>query len=338
MNGLLAELRATVLDPRDVEHVLASECSGTTREVDGWVEYRTAGEAPEVYAKAKFKHGLVAQLVPGPGLQRAGAAQRLREKAAASAALTHGSVVARRVMFAARPLRGEFRWRETLRLLPCPAEAPNGSGLDVFGRWTGMPSGHDADGPPYPMLLEVRVPRCPIPAVESARIHRELDRAQHALTVLVAGHLGQAHWPSGRQWVSLRINDRIENHLVHAGFNTGVDGLSEHFLAFDGPSVQLYEGEDYYDRLWGRDNALTLPASLPTDLGYATALTASDAAAFKRAPVPLRCGHQHPMPLLRVASGARLSAQWLRARISRCLPGQPRSYARDPRPSCGFIL
>lgn len=283
MTEFLAELRSLVPDPRDVEHVLASECSGTQRVVDGWVEYLTSGDASEVYARAKFKHGLMTQLVPGPGLQRAGAMQRLREQAKAAAAPTHGSLVVNRVMFAARRLRGEFRWHDRLRLLPCPAEAPNGSGLDVFEHLTRMPSGHEVDGPPYPMLLEVRVPRSPIPAIESARVLRELDRAQHALTVLIAGHLGPAHWPSGRQWVSLRVNERIENHLVHAGFNAGVDGRQDDFLAFAGPAAELYGGEDYYDRLWARDEALTLPASLAADLDHIAALAPGDAEAFRRA-------------------------------------------------------
>jgi hypothetical protein len=293
MSDLLAELQAAVLDARDVEHVLLSECSGSLRHVDGWVEYRTGGDASEVYARAKFKHGVISQLQPGPVLQRPGASQRLREKASESAATTHGSLVANRVMFAARPLLGEFRWRDALRLLPCPEEAPTGSGFDVFEHLIHMPSGLSASGPPFPMLLEVRVQRSPIPAVESARVFRELDRAQHALTALVAGHLGPAHWPAERQWVSLRVNGRIENHLVHNGFSTGVDGHREDFVTFGGPAARLYAGEDYYDRLWGQDEALTLPASLAMDLGRAKALSASDAAAFRRACYWFALGIQH---------------------------------------------
>lgn len=293
MSDLLADLRAAVQDYRDVEHVLQHECGGVVHEVDGWVEYRTLGECPAVFARAKFKHGVISQLQPGPGLQRPGAMQRLCETARESALLIHGSIVANRVMFAARPLRGDFRWRDSLRVLPCPIDAPNGAGLDAFEYSASMPLGPDADGPPYPMLLEVRVFRSLISAIESSRIFRELDRAQRALTALIAGHLGQAHWPSGRQWVSLRVNNRIENHLVHAGFNAGVDGHQEDFLPFDGPSADLYEGEDYYDRLWGRDESLRLPASLAADLDRVGELSQSDDAAFQRACYWFSLGIQH---------------------------------------------
>lgn len=290
MSGLLAELRSAVLDPKDLDLLLRSECSYSRQEQGGWIEYQTAGESPEIYARAKFKRGVISELEIGPGLQRAGAIGRLREKAKESAEHTHGTLVANRALFAARPLQGSFRWRDVLRLSPGPVEAPNGSGFDFFARTR---NGLDPDGPPYPLLLEVRVQRSPIALIESARIDRELERAQRSLTALVAGHVGPAHWLSGRQWVSLHVNDRIENHLVHPGFDIGVDGRQEDFLDFKGPTADLYAGEDYYDRLWGGDKTLTLPASLETDLTHVATLPPTDAAAFQRACYWFALGIQH---------------------------------------------
>lgn len=82
---LIDRLRAAVSDDRDIDPILAYAADGGKRNVpNGSIEYLgTTGGG--VYAKAKFKHGKIVSIIPGP----------LLTSSAAQDALVHGTCAAR---------------------------------------------------------------------------------------------------------------------------------------------------------------------------------------------------------------------------------------------------
>jgi hypothetical protein len=264
---LLDRLRDCVPEDREIEAVLSLAAGGATRGGQaGLVEYLTGTPDGEVYARVRYKRGRIKQIDPGPPLISASAQDALVERARTEAAQSHGTFVVSRVLFAERPLNGTYLWNDTVRLSPCPPTAPIGKGLNWFDQ--GLPS-HVADvhlGPPFPLVLEVRIQRSPNPFIEGSRTLRQLDTYQYLFTLLLVGHIRYAHWPSGGVWAMLKRDGLPENHLVHPGFSTNEDGRQDDFVVREHGPAPLFEGDDYYDYLWSRDAELLLPASLEADL------------------------------------------------------------------------
>jgi len=281
---LLDRLRVSVPDEREIEPVLSLAAGGGTRYGQaGLLEYLTGTPSGDVYARVKFKRGRITRIDPGPSLIPLPAQDALVEKARTEAAQTHGTFVASRVLFAERPLNGTYLWNDTVRLSPCPATAPIGRGLNWFDH--GLPS-HLADGhlgPPFPLVLEVRIQRSPNPFIESSRTLRQLDTYQYLLTLLLVGHMRFAHWPSGRLWAMLKRDDLPENHLVHSGFSTNEDGRQNDFVLREQGPAPVFAGGDYYDYLWQREAELLLPKSLDADLLQFHCLPREVGSAFLRA-------------------------------------------------------
>lgn len=199
------------------------------------------------------------------------------------AAHTHGSFVSSRVLFSERPLLGAFNWNDRVRFSPCPRSARVRKGLD----WSASVSlRSDAEphlGPPYPFVLEVKSFRSPNPMLETNRALWDLDTNQYILTLLLHGRIRYAHYPSGRQWVGVKRRGRIEYHLLHPGFDTGLNGRTDHFARRRMNSAPVHSNTDYYNHLWARDQELFIPPSLASDLATFDALPTEAARSFKRA-------------------------------------------------------
>lgn len=271
-------------DERELEPVLLLAAGGGARYgPTGVVEYLTAQPSGEVFARVKFKHGLVTQIDPGPPLVSLQAQDALVEKARSEAAYSHGTFVVSRVLFTERPLNGLYLWNNKVRLSPCPATAPIGKGFDWFDH--GLPSqlGDGHLGPPFPLVLEVSVQRSPNPFIEGNRTLRQLDIYQYLFTLLLSGNVRFAHWPSGRHWALLKHEGMPENHLIHTGFSTNEDGRQDDFVERMHGPAPIFEGGDYYDHLWPLDSELLIPSSLGEDLQQFHSLPREMANAFLRA-------------------------------------------------------
>jgi hypothetical protein len=281
---LLDRLREVVGDERELEAVLSFAADGGVRYgLAGAIVYLTAKSKGEVFASATYKHGRITSIDPGPSLLSAQAQDALVERARTETAHNHGTVVVSRVLFSQRQLNGVYLWNDVLRLSPCPSTAAIGQGLDWFDH--GLPSNFGSGhlGPPFPFLLEVRIQRSPNHFLEGNRKLRQLDAYQYLLTLLLVGHIGLAHWPSGRLWTLLKRGDLPENNLVHPGFSANEDGRNDDFPVRENGQAPVFEGDDYYERLWVHDSELQIPSSLTTDLQLFQSLPRKMASAFVRA-------------------------------------------------------
>ena len=105
----------------------------------------------------------------------------------------------------------------------------------------------------------------------------DLDTFQHLLTLLISGHIRTFDRVGERVWTLVGCEKVVENHLLHSGFSTGDEavGIS--------PAAPFYQGDDYYNHLWGGDSEIFLPPSIEQDLEIFQSLDAEEAQAFKRA-------------------------------------------------------
>lgn len=281
---LLDRLREVVGDERELEAVLSFAAGGGAQYGSaGAIDYLTAKPSGEVFARVTFKHGRISSITPGPPLLSTQTQDALVERARTETTHNHGTVVVSRPLFAQLQLNGVYLWNDVVRLSPCPATAAIGKGFDWFDH--GLPSnvGGAHLGPPFPFLLEVRIQRSPNPFLESNRTLRQLDAYQYLFTLLLLGHIGFAHWPSGRLWTLLKRGDLPENNLVHPGFSTNEDGRNDDFPVREHGPAPVFEGGDYYDHLWSQDSQLQVPSSLGADLQLFQSLPREMANAFMRA-------------------------------------------------------
>lgn len=264
---LLSRLKACVPDERDIPLLLTTLAGGGERTTKaGVAEYLTAGPKQCLFATVRYRDGLIASLKPGPALATGRAQDDFIARARIDAAQTHGTVVSSRVLFSGLPLKGAFKWRDQFRISPCPRRARIGRGLDWFESHRFPDPALSHLGPPFPLVLEVRTFRSPNPVLEANRIVRDLDTYQYLLTVLLHGRVRYVHHIAERQWISVMRRNRIEYHLLHAGFDPGLDGRAEGFVRRRMNLAPTYDGPDYYNHSWGRDEQLQLPDTIDKDL------------------------------------------------------------------------
>lgn len=276
--SLLQRLRQCVSDERELEPILIQASGGRARIISrGMIEFRLANAENTVYATVKFKRGRITAITPGPALMSQSAQDLLLERVTKEAAYSHGMFSATRVLFSERKLSGHYAWKDRFRLDPCPTSAPIGSGLNWCGQDNIGEFGEAPDGPPYPFILHVQVPDSPNPSLRSSRAMRELDTFQHLLTLLVSGQIRSFDRLGERVWTTVSSESGIENHLLHPGFSMG-DKTEDPSVA-----APFYQGDDYYNHVWGRDWEILLPPSIEQDLETFHSLDAEEAQAFKRA-------------------------------------------------------
>ncbi len=238
----------------------------------------------EPYLTLRFNGNRITGLTAGKHLTKA-AQDKLVETARQALLEDAGSHVVSRYIFAERPLKGLLQVNTELRLRPPPPDAVIGSGLDQRHKAVD-PFGKKRErhlGPPYPILMEIRVKKSSALMLQSLWLMRELDRHQNALTLLLAADIKYAHFPSGPLWTSLFRDQRMENHLLHTGFSDPLGGQHDEFPDSQEPSVQTYDGADYYGRLWVWDKELLIPKTLDYHLGLISSLDAEKARRFHRA-------------------------------------------------------
>ncbi len=281
---LLSRLKACVPDERDIPLLLAAVAGGGQRVgKSGVTEYFTTSPEQSILARLRYKNGSIDRLQPGPDLSPPRAQDDFIARASLDAAQTHGTFVSSRTLFAAIPVKGSYCWRDRFRISPSPRTARVGRGLDWF-------SGHKLPletashlGPPFPFILEVRAFRSPNPLLETNRTLRNLDTYQHLLTLLLHGRLRYAHHATERQWTSVKRRNRIEYHLLYPGFDSGLDGRTDDFARRRMPTAPTYEGPDYYNHSWGRDDQLQVPDTIDSDLRTYHALPTDSLRSFNRA-------------------------------------------------------
>jgi hypothetical protein len=278
--GLLERLREVVRDEREIEMVITSIAHGGTRNSPkGGIEYYTA--EGKLYARLRFRRGRITGLEPGPALNTS-AKNELMRRVSTETSHDHGTMVVSSVLFAERPLNGTFMWDDAVRISPCPEGTSIGQGLNWLQQVPGLPN-RGYLGPPFPLILEVRVWRSPNGLIESNRALRELNRYQFLLTLFLAYNIRFAHWDTDRHWALITRDGRTENHLVQPGFSAKIDGQTSDFPVLAAGAAPICTEGDYYDRLWFRDDEMLLPASLESDLQLLADLSDRDAARFVRA-------------------------------------------------------
>jgi hypothetical protein len=194
----------------------------------------------------------------------------------------HESFVASRVLFAARQLSGFFKWNDAIRISPCPDTALIGSGLDPFEHGFPAELGGNS-GPPFPFQLEARIPKNPDGLAETNRTLRELDTYQYLFTLLLAPHVGLAHWLPDRLWAPLKRDRLIVNYVVRPGFFTNENGRQDDFPEREYGPAPVFDGDDYYEYLWSSDPHLRIPSSLGDDLSLFKSLPPDESNDFRRA-------------------------------------------------------
>jgi hypothetical protein len=280
---LLSRLRM-VVDDDDIDPILLSASGGPVSRTQREIRYSTDGARPVLFARLGFNgKGKVCSFESGPALQSPEAQDGFVERARVEAAHSHGSFVVLRPLVSLRPLTGRFDWNDSIRISPCSDGTVIGSGFNWFHRARTPFQVDPHKGPPFPMLLQVRVPKSPNQFLQTNRQFRLLDQYQFLLTLLIADRLGYAHWPSSPMWTQIAREDSIENHLLSSGFSIPENGIQDDFLHSERPTVTPYEDADYYERLWSADAALPIPLTLGSDLALFHALSHDEAKAFLRA-------------------------------------------------------
>lgn len=281
---LLDRLKACVADEGEIPTLVQYAAKGGARVIkSGVVEYLCADSAQTVFATLQMKNARVTKLTPGPALVAKQRQDELVDEIRRDAGLTHGSLVSSRVLYSGLPLKGAFKWNDRVRISPCPRSARVGKNLDWMPK-PQMSGGAEAHlGPPYPFVLEVKSFRSPNLMLANDRALRDLDTFQYVLTLLLHGRIRYAHHQADREWVGVRRRGKIEYHLLHSMFNTGLNGGTDDFARRRMKASPVHTSADYYNHLWGHDEELCVPDSLQSDLANFETLAFEAARCFKRA-------------------------------------------------------
>ena len=272
------------IDDRDVEKILSYAAGGGARRfAKNVVEFMTAEMSPRLYARVRFKEGRIACIETGPVFTSPKKLEELFLRARNEAIDDHGSLILVRVLFSSLQLRGSFSWGDRFRIRPCADTVRIGKGLNWFNHEIPGLNQEVHKGPPFPFLLEVRIPRSPNPSLEAGRSLRLLDQYQVLLTLLLWSTLGKIHHSSTPDWALIRSGEVVVNHLVYAGFDHAEDGRFDNFPPYQGPQAPVYAEDDYYGRLWFPNNELHIPKSIDVHLSMFRDLDQPTAQAFLRA-------------------------------------------------------
>lgn len=284
---LLERLRQITSDDHEIFALLndgfdGSQSSGPSGRQE--LIFRTREHPAEAYLTLRFNGNRITALTAGTRLNKK-LQDNLVEKATATLLGNVGSQVVSQYIFAKLPLKGQFRSGDSLRLRPPPPDTLIGNDLcdrqkiiDPLGNkmWAHL-------GPPYPILMEIRVKKSSASMLQSYWIIRELKRYQNALSLLLIGDIKYVHFPTEPLWTSLYREQRIENHLIYPGFGDAHGGLHDDYPESHEPIVSTYDGEDYYERLWGADAELLIPNTLDRHLKLIQGLGLEQAKKFHRA-------------------------------------------------------
>jgi hypothetical protein len=260
---LLQRLRSVVTDEREIEFVVAAASGGSTQaRIGRSVKYFDSASPPDVYAQLWFRRGRITSLETGRALQAESAQQALVDRASLETQHVHGSFVATRIQFASLQLKGQWTWRDQLRISPTPLSAR----VDAVDR-TLSPSTQPlrSGGPPFPFLLEVLINKSPNGVLEARRTMWRLDKFQSLLALLLAPYVAFGGSSSERVWTLEHRDGAMVNALAQPGFSTGEEGMFSEFPERSDTAASFYDGPDYYNHLWFKDAEIFIPPTLAED-------------------------------------------------------------------------
>lgn len=190
-----------------------------------------------------------------------------------------------RIMFSQKELQGRWRYNDELQILPCIQEIKVGSGLDWFEATRPIPNDNSAHGPPFPLLIEVSIPKISSDWLQFHNGIKKLERYEHLLCILIDGLSGTTLWPNDRQWIAIRPKDEyeIEYHLLRSSIGTQRGGQYEHWTEWSGRSAPMSSGDDDpLDSTRIRQKELFLPDDLGSLLDTYSNLGEKTKRAFSR--------------------------------------------------------
>jgi hypothetical protein len=195
---------------------------------------------------------------------------------------TLGQIVVRRPLFALLPLKGKFQWNDRFLIRPIGTKTKIGKGLDFFAS-AALSQVESHLGPPFPFILEVKINKSEDTVLGYHDGLRLMTEYECLLSVLLTRHISTHRILSSKRWTSVWNESEISYHLLHGGFDTGEEGLSEAFSDPVCDKVPLFSGEDYYNHLFGGDEQVLLPPNIFEQLEAFEALPKDVRQAFLRA-------------------------------------------------------
>lgn len=299
-DSLLGRLRAIGADDREIWALLNFNFPGAGQSSigNGKIALLEDGSEDKRLVTISHKHGKLTGILPGTALQSHDDQGHFIEKAKTELAPTYGSHVLSRHLFTTYPLQEVFSWKDRLRLRPCSPTTIIGKGRNWYHE--GMQPlrlPHEPDpslGPPYPLLMEVRVDKSPNHWIEANRGMALLDTFQYALTLLLVGDVRYAIFPNEEIWAAMKADrPEPEYHIVTPGFGDPEGGMHDDFPDCQSPTAQLYQQSNYYERLWPGDTTLKIPATLASHLEKLFQLPGTSLRKFRRACYWYSLGIQH---------------------------------------------
>ncbi|WP_353269153.1 hypothetical protein [Gemmatimonas sp.] len=104
--------------------------------------------------------------------------------------------------------------------------------------------------------------------------------------MLIADRIRGAQSLQPRVWTLVAKDgdiSQLENHLLDPGFSLQAASPPDDFPDFELPELTLYDGTDYYERIWSWDHEMQVLSSITSDVALFDALTPADKNRFCRA-------------------------------------------------------
>lgn len=199
----------------------------------------------------------------------------------------HGYKIANRVLMSYKPLNGQFKYKDYFRIRPLENLTMIGKDLALGVEYSNLTKDNYYLGPPFPLILEVRVPKSPNNFVELDRTFKLLDTYQWLISLLFTGVYSYPNLSSSvPKWVVIKQDNLVKYHLAYESFGLHVDDneTKDNFSERSFPEIQKWEGEvDYYNHLWVHDKTLLAPNYLEALLNNFESLNDKQKSRFNRA-------------------------------------------------------
>lgn len=330
LKDLLKSLRELDFDNEEIlELIRAENFDIPIDKSSGKLVFKSSSSSKIELVRVKLEHEKIKSFSAGPAFDQ-GCANRILQTAKDVTLAENGHLVMSRILFSERELKGYYQFENRFRLTPCISEIRVGAGHDWYAQINQrlpLDDQRSEVGPPYPFLLEVKVPRLANQWLQYQMGLRLLDTYQFVLSTLVRCVLGPVHWPSDRQWMALRstLDGGIDYHLLTSGIDTEKGGLYDEWSAPACEQVPLYTGVTYYDTLQlYRESQLFVPSNIDERLKAYTQLPQKKKKDFTRAAYWFCLGQQY-------RSEPSLAVLTFATAIECLLPG----LSRQPCETCG---
>jgi Apea-like HEPN len=261
VNNFLNSLRRLGLDEDIILELLGTGKSNWhTHSELGRIYYRDS-ETEKAFFEVKIRNGSIAELKLGPACDD----NLLNNILSFANELVHptsGFSVLSRILLSDAEPKGQFFYQDKFRIRPALQDINVSSGLDWFENTQGNMFdhiGYKAYGPPYPLLLEVKVPNHSVHRLHRVLGLKALDEYQNLVSLLVRGVRPLKANAMQRQWVAIRPQSSTQNeyHLVSPSIFIRSDAVSVPWLDVGESRMPEIPDAEYHDRL---------PSSLPSEV------------------------------------------------------------------------